>query len=232
MFRPAVAYFEDCADIRIEDTRILNAKWWTLHLRRCRDIRIRNITIDNTWPNSDGIDPDGCRDLIISDSRLRCGDDCILIKSTQGDANENAVITNCLLETPKACMKLGTESFGDFRNILVSNSVLRGDVGFGLYLKDGGCMKNIRGMNLIFDTASDWPILIDAMARDYQSGKTPGMIRNVSLSDCTLKGPGRVWIEGPEDQPLETITLRNLDWEVTGSVPQPPATKPTGPHPH
>ncbi|MEX2381931.1 MAG: glycosyl hydrolase family 28 protein [Opitutales bacterium] len=132
-FRPAVTYLENCRNVRIRDVEFANAKWWTLHLRRCSDICIRGIHIDNTWPNSDGIDPDGCRDLMISDSRLRCGDDCIVLKSTGGGSNENVVITNCILETAHACFKLGTESLGSFRNILLSNSVLRGSVAVGLY---------------------------------------------------------------------------------------------------
>jgi hypothetical protein len=95
-------------------------------------------------------------------------------------------------------------------------------------MKDGGVMENIRGMNLVVDTSSEWPVLIDAMARYHDENKPAGIIRNVSLSDCTFSGPGRVWIEGPEEAPLENIRLQNLDWHLTGPVPDPPITKPTG----
>jgi hypothetical protein len=228
MFRPALVYLEGCRRVRIETIRIVGAKWWTLHLRRCQDIFIRGISMRSTWPNTDGIDPDGCRNLLISDCHLVCGDDCIVFKSTQGDANEDAVVTNCVLETEKACLKLGTESFGDFRNIVMSNCVLCGDVGFGLYLKDGGVMENVRAMNLVFDTQSAWPVLIDAMARDYRSGKSPGHIRNISLSHCSFRGPGRIWIEGCAEQPLENIRLLELDWYVTDGLAEDRSGKPLG----
>ncbi len=228
MFRPALFYLQDCTGLRFTGCELVNSKWWCLHLRRCEEIQIRGVMMKHTWPNSDGIDPDGCRNLIISDCHLRCGDDCIVFKSTQGDDLENAVVTNCILETRHACFKLGTESFGVFRNITVSNCVMKGHVAFGLYMKDGGLMENIRGMNLVVDTTSEWPILLDAMARYYDEGKPAGQIRNVCLSDCSFTGEGRIWLEGTEDQPLEAIRLQNLDWHVNGPVPSPATTKPTG----
>lgn len=228
LFRPALCYLQDCRRIRVEDADLVHSKWWCLHLRRCDHVQVRGVRMDHSWPNSDGIDPDGCRNVLISDCTLKCGDDCIVFKSTQGDPNENAVISNCILETHHACFKLGTESFGAFRNITLSNCVMRGHVAFGLYMKDGGLMENIRAMNLVIDTTSEWPLLIDAMARYHDADRPAGTIRNVALADCTFTGPGRVWLEGPADTPLQNIRLRNIDWNVTGPVPSPPKTKPTG----
>ncbi len=228
VFRPALFYIQDCSGLRITDCDLRNSKWWCLHLRRCEDVLIRGVVMDHSWPNSDGIDPDGCRNVIISDCRLRCGDDCIVFKSTQGDDVEHATVTNCVLETNHACFKLGTESFGNFRNITVSNCVMRGHVAFGLYMKDGGLMENIRGMNLVVETSSPWPILLDAMARYYDEGKVAGIIRNVALSNISLSGAGRIWVEGPEEAPLENIRLQDIDWHVNGAIPQPAETKPTG----
>ena len=228
LFRPALCLFNASSNIEFENVTLIGSKWWTLHLRNCDHVRIRAIRMHNTWPNSDGIDPDGCRNVMISDSFLKCGDDCIVFKSTQGHDNDNATITNCILETNHTCFKLGTESFGAFRNIVISNCVMRGHVAFGLFMKDGGVMENIRGNNLVIDTPSDWPILIDAMARDYTSGNPAGSIRNISLTQCSISGPGRVWIEGPADDPASNIRLQDIDWKVTGPVPSPPVSKPTG----
>jgi polygalacturonase len=41
--------------------------------------------------NTDGIDPDGCRDVVVSACRMVCGDDCIVIKSAEGDPRANIV---------------------------------------------------------------------------------------------------------------------------------------------
>ena len=95
-------------------------------------------------------------------------------------------------------------------------------------MKDGGVMENIRGMNLVVDTTSEWSVLLDAMARHYDEGKPAGQIRNVCLSDCSFTGPGRIWLEGTDDQPLENIRIQNIDWNINGPIPSPAVTKPTG----
>lgn len=228
IFRPAMAYFEGCTGVRIEQVSFVGAKWWCLHLRRCERVRLHGLHMRHNWPNSDGIDPDGCRDVIISDCDLTCGDDCIVAKSTQGDDCENIVVTNCILTTPCACVKLGTESRGTFRNITVTNCVMRGDVGFALYMKDGGCMENIQASQLLIDTESAYPILIDAMPRDHASGAPAGTIRNVRLGASSVRGPGRAWIEGPEEGGVENIRLHDIDWILTAPLSAEPAPKPLG----
>jgi polygalacturonase len=228
IFRPAMGYFEGCEGLRIEGLRFVGAKWWCLHLRRCRQVLISRVSMRHNWPNSDGIDPDGCRDVIISDCHLVCGDDCIVAKSTQGDDCENILVSNCLLETPCACFKLGTESLGAFRDISVSNCVMRGNVCFALYMKDGGCMENIQAANLLMEGDADYPILIDSMPRDYRSGNAAGTIRNVRLSQVMVRGPGRAWIEGTAEGDVENIRLADIDWLVSGPLPQPRPPKPLG----
>jgi hypothetical protein len=228
MFRPATLYFEGCQQVRIEGVRFVGAKWWCLHLRRCEQVRVRGVCMRHKWPNSDGIDPDGCRDVIISDCDFLCGDDCIVAKSTQGDDCDGLVVTNCILRTSCAAFKLGTESRGSFRNICISNCVLRGDVGFALYMKDGGTMENIQGLNLSFDGDSAYPILIDAMPRDYRSGAPAGSIRNMRLSQCSVRGSGRVWVEGPADGGVENIRLTDIDWVLTAPLVAQPQPKPLG----
>lgn len=228
IFRPAVGFFEGCTGLRVEGVRIVGAKWWTLHLMRCEDTMIRGVRMRNNWPNSDGIDPDGCRRMIISDCHLVCGDDCIVLKSTAGDTCEDICVSNCVLETPKACLKIGTESLGVFRNVSMANCVLKGDVALGLYMKDGGAIENVQAVNLLADMTSAYPFLIDAMPRDYRAGSSAGSIRNITLRGCRVRGPGRIWVEGTEDEPLENITLADFDWDVTGPIPENPQPKPVG----
>jgi hypothetical protein len=228
IFRPAVGFFHGCTGLRIEDVRIIGAKWWTLHLLCCDDTLIRGVRMRSNWPNSDGIDPDGCRRMIISDCHLICGDDCIVLKSTAGDTCEDICVSNCILETPKASLKLGTESLGAFRNVTMSNCILKGDVALGLYMKDGGTIENIQAVNLLVDADSSYPFLIDAMPRDYRSGSLAGTIRNVAIRGCQVKGPGRIWLEGTEDAPLENICLADIEWDVTAPLPEHPSPKPLG----
>ena len=75
--------FESCTDVRITDVFLCNSPGWTLRPFNCDRVQIRGIVIKNPVysPNSDGIDPTGCQDLVISDCIIDTGDDAICLKS-------------------------------------------------------------------------------------------------------------------------------------------------------
>lgn len=227
-FRPVVIYFRDCRRVKVLDLTIRDSIFWTVHLLRCVDVLVRDITIDNRWPNSDGIDPDGCRNVLISGCNIVAGDDCVCIKSTQGDVCENIAVTNCVLSTTCAALKLGTEGEGDIRNISFTNCVIHNsDVAVGLYAKDRGNYDNVQFANLVIQSEAEFPIVIDATPRDYTDPRV-GAIRNVTISDVLLTGRGRAYIEGFATQPVRNVALRNITWRVTGGLGGEAAEKPIG----
>lgn len=69
----------ECKDVRISDLNIRKAAAWTIHPRLCDRVIIRGLSIVNNMLalNTDGIDPDGSRNVIISDSYIEAGDDSI-----------------------------------------------------------------------------------------------------------------------------------------------------------
>jgi hypothetical protein len=79
---------------------------------------------------ADGIDPDSCRNVRISNCYVESWDDAICPKASpsMGMENkrpvENLTVTNCVLRTNSSNFKFGTESSGDFRNVAVSNLVM------------------------------------------------------------------------------------------------------------
>ena len=92
----------------IEDLTLINSPAWTVNPVRCKNVNIRGLTIINPpdSPNTDGINPDSCRLVRISDCYISVGDDCITIKSgTQFEHPErraacrDITITNCTLPT-------------------------------------------------------------------------------------------------------------------------------------
>ena len=60
-----------------------DSPYWTVHPYDCEDIHIHNIIVDapQTSPNTDGFDPDSSRRVIIEDSQVSNGDDCVAVKS-------------------------------------------------------------------------------------------------------------------------------------------------------
>jgi hypothetical protein len=229
-FRPALVFYRDCKNVKFLDVTLRYSCFWTLHLMRCEDVAIRGVTIiaHQGRINTDGIDPDGCRNVVISDCLIKTGDDCIVIKSTEGDPCENLTITNCILSSSHAALKIGTEAIGDIRNITFTNCVIKEtNVALALYMKDGSTYENIVFSNMVIEADSEFPLLIDVTPRYYREPRI-GHIRSIFFDNIIFTGKGRCYIEGTKEKPIEDLSFHNITWHVTGPCNLDRPIKPPG----
>jgi hypothetical protein len=222
---------QECRNVRIRDVHIRNTPGWAIHPVNCDGVWIRGISIVSPMqgPNTDGIDPDSSRNVFISDSYIETGDDCIVLKTTgrtglPARACENVAVTNCVLVSDDTAIKLGTESFGDFRHISFSGCVIRGTrVGLGIYAKDGGTFEAVTFSGIIMETYPthpdkiEYPIFVDLEKRKPES--KPSLVRDISFNDLVIHTRGRALVGGMPDHPLENISFRNIFMRVAGFVP-------------
>jgi polygalacturonase len=230
----------DSSNIRIQDVTIRKTPAWGIHPKNCNGVKIRGISLLNNLRaiNSDGIDIDSSRNVLISDNHIEAGDDCIVLKTTnRGGAvsadgspdgaliaagpTENVTVTNNVLVSSASALKLGTESHGDFRHIVFSNCVIRESrTGIALLNNDGGTMEDVRFQNIVMTTAPkwgqgvEWPIVLDVSRRNENSRL--GHMRDIAFSDITIYGKGRVMAAGMPESPLEQIGFRNVLMRMTG----------------
>ena len=123
--RPHLIQFIKCENIRIEGIRLRNSGRWMQHYLACKNLQIRGIDVYNHANyNSDGIDIDGCENVVISDCIVDSDDDGICLKRTSPASSKNVVITNCVVKSHCNALKMGTESTGVFQNITISNCVV------------------------------------------------------------------------------------------------------------
>lgn len=220
----------ECKYIRIENVRIRNTPGWGIHPLVCDHVVIRGISIidDYRGPNTDGIDPDSTRNLMISDSFFSTGDDSIVLKTTArlgqpAPACENIAVTNCVIMSDDAALKLGTESYGDFRHIRVSNCVIRkSDEGVSIYGRDGGTFEDVSFSGLSIQTSSrenrqTYPVRIRLNRRFENSRQS--RIRDITFSDITIDTKGRVLVTGTPAAPLQNLTFRDIFMRITGFEP-------------
>ncbi len=218
----------DSRNIRIQDITIRRAPAWTIHPKNCDGVIIRGIELLNNLRgiNTDGIDLDSTRNAIISDSHIEAGDDCIVLKTTnRGPAPvrpmENATVTNCVLVSAASALKLGTESYGDFRHCVFSNCVIRDSrTGIALLAMDGGTMEDIRFQNIVMTTQPkwgqgvEWPIAVDVDKRAADSRLSH--IRDVAFSDIAMYTKGRMLAQGLPESLIENLSFRNILMRMTG----------------
>jgi len=159
--RPYLVCFNECEHVVLENLTLTNSPVWTVHPLRCRNVTVRGLNIKNPAdsPNTDGINPDACQDVRISDCTIDVGDDCIAIKSgtehTMGRRpSERIIITNCHFLHGHGGVVLGSEMSGDIRNVVVSSCVFY-ETDRGIRLKTrrgrGGTVEGIQLTNLVME---------------------------------------------------------------------------------
>lgn len=227
----------NCCEVSVTGVTIRRAPGWTLRPKNCDGVKIRGISLLNDLCayNSDGIDVDSSRNVMISDCHIVAGDDAIVLKTSDKGGGtvgvtENVTVTNCVLVSSCCALKLGSESHGDFRHCVFSNCVIRGSrTGIALMGKDGGAMEAIRFHNITIATAPkfgkvtespnslEWPISIESDRRTQESGRS--QLRDVSLSDVTVYTRGRIIAQGQPGAEVDGLTFRNLTVRIKGFQP-------------
>ncbi len=159
--RPKLISFDGCRRVTLRDLTLVNSPSWTVNPICCQDVTIDNLSIYNPAdsPNTDGIDPESCVNVRISNCNIDVGDDCIAIKAGTEDteekiACENITITNCTMIHGHGGVVLGSEMSGDIRNVVISNCVFK-QTDRGIRLKSrrgrGGVVEDIRVSNIVME---------------------------------------------------------------------------------
>jgi polygalacturonase len=160
--RPRLIGLTSCDNVTIEGITLTRSPSWTIHPARCHNVTVDKVTILNPpdSPNTDGINPDACRNVHISNCHIDVGDDCITLKSgTEEDRAalspcENIAITNCTMVHGHGGVVIGSEMSGGVRNVVIANCVFVG-TDRGIRLKSrrgrGGVVEDIRVSNVLME---------------------------------------------------------------------------------
>lgn len=230
--RPRNILLISCKKVSVENITMLNSGIWNQHYLDCEDVIINNIRVYNhSNRNNDGIDIDGCRRFIMSNSILDSDDDCITLKSTGTAACEDITINNCIASSFCNAIKCGTESTGGFKNIMISNCIVKpskcitepvfktpriGQTGIALEIVDGGIMDGVTVSNIVIE-GTECPIFVrlgNRARRHKPEAPLPpfGTMRNISLSNITAYHTGNFCssITGVPGAKIENIDLENI----------------------
>lgn len=229
--RPRSIYLHKCENVLISGITILDAPAWTIHPVYCENVSVEHITIIQPYesPNTDGINPDSCKNVRIANCYIDCGDDCVTIKSGYNEFGratnvpcENIVVTNCTFARGRGGVVIGSEMSADVRNITVSNCTFDGTLR-GLRIKSargrGGIVENFRASNLVMRNIMDAAFSItmfysdaESDAREIDDG-TP-QIRNIHWSETiVMESDKAADIRGLVEMPIEGLHLKNITVE-------------------
>jgi len=237
--RPFLFKVEKCRNVTLRGIRLEGSVSWCLHIDRSRDVVVEKVTIYNRGlENNDGIDIDASENVLIDGCDINCGDDAICLKATSLNPCRNIHAKNCRVCTNWGGFKIGTESAGDFSNIIMEDSYFYDVMGGGIKIVpvDGGNVRDVIVRNITMDHCTG-PIFIATGTRNREYlGKTNenhSEIHNVLIENIkadVIKAPlhgfyfgedwgealGGILMSGTPEKKIEGITLRNLQLDLPG----------------
>lgn len=106
--RPRLLRMVNCDRLTFSGVVYKRPAFWGLHLIDCRNIHFDAVTIRfrNNYYNNDGLDLDGCENVLIEDCDIDSGDDAICLKSTLNPCR-NIVVRGCRVSSNTAAFKCG-----------------------------------------------------------------------------------------------------------------------------
>ncbi|EPS74464.1 glycoside hydrolase family 28 protein, partial [Genlisea aurea] len=220
-------------DIVVSDVTLLNSPFWTLHPYDCRNITVRNVTILAPLagsPNTDGIDPDSCENVLIEDCYINVGDDGIAIKSgwdqygiAYGRPSTGIVIRNVVVRSMiSAGVSIGSEMSGGVSNVTVEN-LLVWKSKRGIRIKTspgrGGYVRRLTCTNLTLDDVRVGIVVKTDYGDHPDDGYDPNALPAIEgINFRRIRGHGvriPVRVYGSREIPVRDLTIGDMDVGIT-----------------
>ena len=241
VFRPRLFFINHCKNVTLQGVTFCNSPSWTLHPYFSDDLRFLDLTVKNPSdsPNTDGLDPESCKNVEILGVRFSLGDDCIAVKSGKiymgkkyKTPSENIHIRQCLMEDGHGAVTLGSEMAGGVVNLTVEDCIFRQtDRGLRIKTRRGrgkdAILSNITFRNLTLDHVMT-PLVVNSFYFCDPDGKTPYVQsrdpypvddRTPSIKkmvfenmDCTNCHVAAAFFDGLPEQKIEEIVMRNISF--------------------
>lgn len=242
VFRPRLFFLNNCKKVTLSGVKVCNSPSWTLHPYFSEDIRFIDLFVKNPAdsPNTDGCDPESCKNVDILGVHFSVGDDCIAVKSgkiymgkTYKKPSENIRIRQCLMEDGHGAVTLGSEMAGGIVNLTVEDCVFRRtDRGLRIKTRRGrgkdAVISNIVFRSLTLDHVMT-PLVVNCFYFCDPDGRTPYVqsrelypvddrtpsIRRMVFENmtCTNCHVAAAYFDGLPEQKIEEIVMRNISFD-------------------
>ena len=228
--RPPFIQPFDCDNVLIEDVTIRSAPFWLINPVLCRNVTVRGVTCESLGPNSDGCDPESCRNVLIENCLFDTGDDCIAIKSGRNADGrridtpcENIVIANCDMRAGHGGVVIGSEISGGVRNVFAENCRMSSpDLERAIRIKTnsvrGGVIEHLRYRDITVGQVRD-AIVINYYYEEGDAGQFDPIVRDILIENLTVANANRVFqVRGFDRDPILDLRLSNVHVETAGEI--------------
>jgi len=231
--RPMLVQIKDCNGVRIEGPSFINAPFWTVHLLYSENIDVGYCKMINppTSPNTDALNTDSCRHVVVHDCFADVGDDAFGIKSGRDEEGremnrptEDVTYLRLHVAHGHSVCSIGSEESGGVRHIRFLDCDGNGT-------ENGIRFKSTRGRGGVVEdiVASHFRLrnVRTAIVLSLRYTKTPvepfsertPQFRDIHIDHVAATGANRCCvIEGLEECPIRNVTLSDLNLSGTNGV--------------
>ncbi len=231
--RPMLVQIKNCKNVRIDGPSFINSPFWAVHLLYSENIDVGNCKMINppTSPNTDGLNTDSCRHVVVHDCFADVGDDGFGIKSGRDEEGrklnrptEDVTYLRCHVAHGHSVCSIGSEESGGVRHVRFIDCDGDGTDN-GIRIKStrgrGGVVEDIVASNIRLRnvrTAIIFSLRYTKTPVEPFSERTP-QFRDIHIDRVTATNSGRCCvIEGLEECPIQNVTLNHLDLSGTNGV--------------
>ena len=238
-WRPRGVFLNKCKNITLQGVTVTNTPSWNLHPYFSENLKFIDLKLINpkNSPNTDGCDPESCKNVDIIGVYFSVGDDCIAIKSGKiymgrkyKKPSEYFNIRNCSMNFGHGAIVLGSEMSGGIKNITV-NRCLFNQTDRGLRIKtrrgrgkdaiiDGITFENIKMTEVLTPLVINMFYYCDPDGHTeyvYSKEKLPVDERTPYLGefkfkdiDCSDVNVAAGTFYGLPEQPIKSIDIENV----------------------
>ena len=247
-FRGSLLLLERCKNVTVQGVTFRNSPFWNIHPLFSRDLSFLNILVEApaVSPNTDGFDPESCRNVRLLGAVLSVGDDCIALKSGkiwQGRELkipcEDIEIAYCAMLDGHGGVTVGSEMAGGVRRVRVHHCWMRGN-DRGLRIKS----RRGRGRQAVVDDIRfedvrmegvKMPLIVNCMYYCDPDGHAPfvqsrepqpvdeGTPTIGSIIFRRVRGTGCQacvgYLLGLPERPVESLTVQDCDFSFVENAP-------------
>lgn len=133
-WRPRLFFLNQCENVKVQGLLFKDSPSWTIHPYFSDNLGFYGCTLNNPHNshNTDGIDPESCKNVDIIGVHFSLGDDCIAIKSGKiymgkkyKVPSSNIRIRQCFMENGHGAVTIGSEMAGGVNHVKVSECLFR-----------------------------------------------------------------------------------------------------------
>ncbi|MCY7717828.1 glycoside hydrolase family 28 protein [Bacillus altitudinis] len=190
----------NCQNILIEGVTVKDSPMWQVHPVLSENVIVRGVNIIGHGPNTDGVNPESCRHVLIEDCYFDNGDDCIAIKSGRnedgrriGVPSENIVIRRNTMRDGHGGVTIGSEISGGVKYVYAEDNVMDSpnlDRAFRIKTNSvrGGTIEHIYFKNNLVKSLKHEVVCIDMMYEEGDAGPHRPVVRHIEVEGLKSSG--------------------------------------------